>query len=150
MYSLTTDPSTTPTVAAKGRLRVAHGPKAVAPQELGQIGELRPQDPARAALEPLHDRTYHDRGHAVLGLYLYQQVNVVGLDRQFFQAPAVDLTRLAQELFQAGGDLAFEDALAVLGDEDELLGDEDEVVAQPVLGVCPAPILVGGLLRVLV
>jgi len=110
-----------------------------------QPNHNRPQDMTAAALEPLHDR-----GHAVPGLHLHQQVNVVRLDRQFFQAPAVDLTRLAQQLFQAGGDLAFEDALAVLGDEDELLGDEDEVVAQPVFGVCPAPILVGGLLRVLV
>jgi len=48
-------------------------------------------------------------------------MHMIGLDRDLFQVPAVDRTRLTQQCFQADRDLALKDALAILGDEDEMV-----------------------------
>ena len=49
---------------------------------------------------------------------------------------SVDFVDLAQELLQAESHFAFEDALAILGNKNQML-------AQAMLSVRPAPILVG-------
>ncbi len=116
---------------ADGFGEVAVRPQTAPPKKLGQIRKFLAQHPARAALEPRHDR-----GHAVLGAYLDHQVEVVGQDAQFMHLPAVHLAGFVEQRFQTDGQGSFEYPFA-------LLGHEHQVKAQPVRGMRTGPITRG-------
>ena len=120
---------------ADGLGKVTIAPKTLAPEVFYQSGKLSSQEPSGPTVERLHH--IH---HTVFGRNLKQQMDVIGLNVEFLQTPAIVFARLARQVGEACGNRFFKDPSAIFRDPDQM---EPQAVGR----VCTGPVPVQDIWR---